>query len=119
MPKIMIVDDTSFMRLSIRKMLEKHNYEVIAEANDGKEAVRKYKECNPDLVTMDITMPDMSGIDALKLIRQHDPKAKVLMVSALGQDTFVRQAIVEGAASFLVKPFEEERLILAISSLVG
>lgn len=119
MAKIMIVDDASFMRLSIRKMLEKYNYEVIGEAIDGKDAVKKYFELHPDLVTMDITMPDMTGLEALKVIKQKDPSAKVLMISAMGQEGFVREAVMEGASSFLVKPFEEERLIKAVSALVG
>lgn len=111
MPKLMIVDDASFMRVTIRKMLENHDYEIVAEAGDGVEAVDLYKRCKPDVITMDITMPNMSGIEALKIIKQIDKNAKVIMVSAMGQETLIKEAVINGASSFIVKPFQKEKLI--------
>lgn len=115
----MIVDDTMFMRLSIRKMLEKHDFNIVGEAKNGLEAVELYKKLKPDIVTMDITMPEMSGIDALKNIISFDPKAKVVMISALGQETMVKEAIIFGAKTFIVKPFQEERIIQTLKKLLG
>lgn len=111
MPKVLIVDDTNFMRLSIRTMLEKNGFEIVGEAENGKVAIQKYIACKPDVVTMDITMPEMSGIEALKAIKQYDIKAKVVMVSAMGQEGLIKEAIIGGATSFLVKPFKEEDIV--------
>ncbi len=119
MKNVMIVDDTMFMRLSIRKMLEKYDFNVVGEAKNGLEAVDLYKKLKPDIVTMDITMPEMSGIDALKNIISFDPKAKVVMISALGQETMVKEAIILGAKTFIVKPFQEERIIQTLNKLLG
>lgn len=118
MSKIMIVDDASFMRLSIRRMLEKYDFDVIAEAVDGNDAVEKYKTNRPDLVTMDVTMPNMSGIDALKEIKKMDPHAKVVMVTAMGQEALIREAVMSGATSFIVKPFKEEKLIEVLTGIL-
>ena len=100
MKKVLIVDDAAFMRQSIRLILERNGYEVVGEAANGIEGVRKYKELMPDIVTLDITMPEMSGIDALKVICEFDPNAKVVMVSAMGQEILVKEAILNGAKSF-------------------
>ncbi|MCL2046301.1 MAG: response regulator [Oscillospiraceae bacterium] len=117
MAKVLIVDDAAFMRISIKNMLTKNGYEVIGEAENGLIGVELYKELQPDIVTMDITMPEMSGLDALKEIQKHDPQAKVVMVSAMGQEAMVREAIVSGAKGFIVKPFKEEGIIAAIKKL--
>jgi two-component system chemotaxis response regulator CheY len=117
MAKVLIVDDAAFMRISIKNMLVKHGYEVVGEAENGRVGVEKYKELVPDIVTMDITMPEMSGLDALKEIVKFNPKAKVIMVSAMGQEAMVRDAIISGAKGFIVKPFKEDGIIPAIKKL--
>lgn len=119
MARILIVDDAAFMRMMIKDILGKNGYEVVGEANDGMEAVEKYKELKPDLVTMDITMPEMDGIAALKEIRKIDPDAKVIMCSAMGQQAMVIDAIQAGAKDFIVKPFQADRVIEAIKKTVG
>ena len=117
MTRILIVDDAAFMRVAIKTMLERNGFEVVGEAENGAAGIKKYKECNPDIVTMDITMPEMSGIEALKAIRRHDPKAKVVMVSAMGQEGMIREAILHGAKSFIVKPFKEEHVIQTLAKI--
>ena len=109
--KVLIVDDAAFMRMVIRKLLEENGFEVVAEAENGEAAVEKYIAHKPDIVTMDITMPQMSGIEALKAIREYDDKAKVVIVSAMGQEVMVKEAILYGAKSFIVKPYKEEQVI--------
>jgi two-component system chemotaxis response regulator CheY len=104
---VLVVDDAAFMRLAIKNVLTKHGFNVVADAKNGQEGVEKYKEFKPDVVTMDITMPDMTGIEALKLIREFDPGAKVVMISAMGQESMVKEAILSGAKSFIVKPYKE------------
>lgn len=113
----MIVDDGAFMRVLIRGMLEKNGYAVVGEAENGRVAVQKYGELRPDVVTMDITMPEMNGIEALKEIIAIDPGANVVMVSAMGQDEFVKEAIDSGAKSFVVKPFDESGLISVLEAI--
>lgn len=113
----MIVDDASFMRISIKKMLESHNYEVVAEASDGAEAVEKFIQFNPEVITMDITMPVMTGIDALKEIKKINKNVKVVMVSAMGQENLIRDAIIHGASSFIVKPFQGDKLIEVLDGI--
>lgn len=115
--RILICDDATFMRYHIKNMLVKNGHEVAGEAVDGVEAVRKYKELKPDIVTMDITMPNMSGIDALKQIMQTDPDAKVIMLTAMGQEGLVKEAIISGAKNFIVKPFTESNLLKVISQI--
>lgn len=117
MAKVLIVDDAAFMRLSIRTMLEKNGFEIIGEAENGLEGVQKYKELNPDIVTMDITMPEMTGVDALKVIRAYDPNAKVVMLSAMGQECMIKEAVINGAKSFIVKPFKEEHIVKVLRGL--
>lgn len=117
MAKVLIVDDAAFMRIQIKNMLTKNGYEVAGEAENGKQAVEFFKELKPDVVTMDITMPEMSGLDALREIVKMDPGAKVVMVSAMGQEAMVRDAILSGAKGFIVKPFKEEGIIAAIKKL--
>jgi Response regulator containing CheY-like receiver, AAA-type ATPase, and DNA-binding domains len=117
MKKVLIVDDAAFMRFSIRSILEKAGYEVVGEAENGAVAVVKYKECHPDIVTMDITMPEMDGIQALKSIMKFDPKANVIMMSAMGQEPMVTESIISGAKNFIVKPFNANQVILAFNKL--
>jgi len=117
MARVLIVDDAAFMRIQIKNMLGKNGYEVAGEAENGQQAVEKYKELKPDVVTMDITMPEMNGLDALREIVKIDANAKVVMVSAMGQEAMVRDAIISGAKGFIVKPFKEEGIIAAIKKL--
>ncbi|TMV52042.1 response regulator [Paenibacillus mesophilus] len=117
--KILIVDDAAFMRMMIKEILSKNGYEVVGEAQDGSVAVEKYKELKPDLVTMDITMPEMDGIAALKEIKKFDSNAKVIMCSAMGQQAMVIDAIQAGAKDFIVKPFQADRVIEAIKKTLG
>ena len=119
MKKLLIVDDAAFMRLSIRNMLLKYDLEIVGEAVNGAIGVEMYKELHPDVVTVDITMPEMSGIEALKAIKAFDPQAKVIMVSAMGQEGIVKEAIISGAKTFIVKPFKEEFLYQTISKVLG
>jgi len=117
--RILIVDDAAFMRMMIRDILTKNGYEVVGEAQDGAQAIEKYKELVPDLITMDITMPEMDGIAALKEIRKIDSNAKVIMCSAMGQQAMVIDAIQAGAKDFIVKPFQADRVIEAIKKTLG
>ncbi len=117
--KILIVDDAAFMRMMIKDILTKNGFEVVGEANDGSQAIEKYKELKPDLVTMDITMPEMDGISALKEIKKTDGNAKVIMCSAMGQQAMVIDAIQAGAKDFIVKPFQADRVIEAIKKTLG
>lgn len=113
MAKVLIVDDAAFMRMMIKDILEKNGFEVVGEANNGIKAVELYKKEKPDVVTMDITMPDMDGIEAVKEIKSIDPDAKVIMCSAMGQQTMVMDAIKAGAKDFIVKPFQPDRVLEA------
>ncbi|MBU5483083.1 response regulator [Clostridium sp. MSJ-11] len=119
MAKVLIVDDAAFMRMMIKDILEKNGYEVIGEASNGIKAVELYKKERPDVVTMDITMPDMDGIQAVKEIKAMDPSAKIVMCSAMGQQTMVMDAIKAGAKDFIVKPFQSDRVLEAIKKVVG
>lgn len=107
----MVVDDAAVMRLILSKIFIEAGYEVVAEATTGNEAVIKYQQFKPDLVTMDITMPDMNGLNALKLIKKIDPDAKIIMCSAMGQRRLVLEALEAGALSFVVKPFDGQQVI--------
>ena len=117
MKRVLIVDDASFMRMSIKNMLANYDFEIVGEAENGVMAIEKYKELQPDIVTMDITMPEMDGLEALREIKKIDPGASVVMVSALGQEARMKEAIIYGAKWFIVKPFKEEMLISALSKL--
>ncbi|KZL94049.1 response regulator [Clostridium magnum] len=119
MAKVLIVDDAAFMRMMIKDILEKNGFQVVGEANNGIKAVELYKKERPDVVTMDITMPDMDGIDAVKEIKAFDPAAKIIMCSAMGQQTMVMDAIKAGARDFIVKPFQPDRVLEAIKKVVG
>lgn len=116
---ILICDDAAFMRMMIKDILTKNGYNVAGEAENGLKAVEKYNETKPDLVMMDITMPEMDGIQALKKIKEADPNATVIMCSAMGQQAMVIEAIQSGAKDFIVKPFQADRVLEAIKKVVG
>lgn len=116
---VLVVDDAAFMRLAIKNVLEKNEFKVVADAKNGVEAIQKYIEFKPDIVTMDITMPDMSGIDALKKIMEYDPNAKIVMVSAMGQERMVKEAILNGAKNFIVKPYKEEHIVQTLRKVAA
>lgn len=117
--RILIVDDAAFMRMMIKDILTKNGYEVVGEAENGAVGVKLYKELKPDLVTMDITMPEMDGITAVKAIKKIDPAANIIMCSAMGQQMMVMEAIQAGARDFIVKPFQQERVIQAVKKAIG
>ena len=117
MKRVLIVDDAAFMRMSIRKMLEENGFEIVGEAENGLMAIEKYQELQPEVVTMDITMPEMDGLEALKKIKKIDPAASIVMVSALGQEARMKEAIIYGAKGFIVKPFKEEIIVSALAKL--
>jgi two-component system chemotaxis response regulator CheY len=117
--RILIVDDAAFMRMMIKNIVSKHGYEVVGEAENGAIAVELYKEFRPDLVTMDITMPEMDGVEGVKNIRQFDPEAKIIMCSAMGQQAMVMEAIQAGAKDFIVKPFQQDRILQAIERVLA
>ena len=119
MAKILTVDDAAFMRKVIKDTLTKNGYTEVFEAVDGADAVEKFSEIGPDLVVMDITMPNMDGLEALKAIRAADANANVVMCSAMGQETMVIDAIRSGAKDFIVKPFKPERVLKTVTSIVG
>jgi two-component system chemotaxis response regulator CheY len=115
--RIMITDDALFMRVTLKNILTQHGLEVVAEASNGREAVELYEKHKPDLVFMDITMPEMDGLEALKAIRAKDPNAKVVMCTAMGQNQIVVEAIQAGAKDFIVKPFQPERILEAVQKV--
>jgi len=116
---ILIVDDASFMRMMIKDILTKNGFEVVGEAENGAKAVEKFKELDPELVIMDITMPEMDGIQAVKEIKSVDPNVKIVMCSAMGQQAMVIEAIQAGAKDFIVKPFQADRVIEAVKKVLG
>jgi len=117
--KILITDDAAFMRMMIKNIVTKAGYEVIGEAENGAQAVEMYKEHKPDLVTMDITMPEMDGIQTVKAIKEIDPNANIVMCSAMGQQAMVMEAIQAGAKDFIVKPFQQDRILQTIERIIG
>lgn len=114
---VLIVDDAAFIRSTLTQMLEKNGYEIVGTAEEGATALQKYSELRPDIVTMDVNMPGINGIEVLKQIKALNASAKVVMITANGQDAIIREAIVGGAANFIVKPFNEARLIEVFSRL--
>ena len=119
MANILVVDDAVFMRTIIKNILNNGEHKVIGEASNGKEAYEKYKELQPDLVTMDITMPEVDGLQALKDIKSDYPQAKVLMCTAMGQQAMVVEAIQAGAKDFIVKPFQADRVLEAVKKAMA
>lgn len=116
---ILIVDDASFMRMMIKDILSKNGFTILGEAENGLKAIEKYKELNPDLVIMDITMPEMDGIQAVKEIKKINNNAKIIMCSAMGQQAMVIEAIQAGAKDFIVKPFQADRVVEAVKKVLS
>ncbi len=116
---ILIVDDAAFMRAMLKRILEDAGFEIVGEAVNGREAVQLYEELNPDLVTLDMVMPEMGGMEALQAIRAHDRKAKVVIVSAVDQRENLLEAIRSGATEYIVKPFDESRVMKAVRRALG
>ena len=117
--KILVVDDAAFMRMMIKDILSKNGYDVVGEAENGAVAITKYKDLIPDLVIMDITMPEVDGIQAVKEIKKINVDAKIIMCSAMGQQAMVIESIQAGARDFIVKPFQAERVIEAVKKVLG
>ena len=118
MARILVADDASFMRQMIREIVEAQGHEVVGEASDGDEVVEEWKRLHPDVVTMDIVMPRRSGIDAVKSIIELDRKARIVMCSALGQESLVKEALQAGARDFIVKPFKPDAVISTLAKVV-
>ena len=116
---ILVVDDAAFMRMMIKDILTKNGYNVVGEAENGAKAMEKYNELKPNLVLMDITMPEVDGIQALKNIKAADANAKIIMCSAMGQQAMVIEAIQSGAKDFIVKPFQADRVLEAVKKVIG
>lgn len=116
---ILLVDDAAFMRMMLKDILVKNGYDVVGEAENGAKAVEKYKELKPNLVIMDITMPEMDGIQAAKAIKGDDGNATIIMCSAMGQQAMVIEAIQAGAKDFIVKPFQPDRVLEAVKKVIG
>lgn len=117
MKRVLIVDDAMFMRHTLKTMLERNNYEIIGMAEDGAEAITMCKKLNPDIITLDITMPKKSGLEALGEIKQFNDEVKIVMITAMGQEPMVKEAIVSGASNFVVKPFKEKKIIDVLDRL--
>lgn len=118
MAQLLVIDDAKFMRMTLSNILSRAGHEVVGEGENGKEAIELYRKLNPDLVIMDITMPIMSGLDAVKAIKQEFSSAKVIMCSAMGQQKMVVEAIEAGAKDFIVKPFDESRVLDAVNRVL-
>jgi two-component system chemotaxis response regulator CheY len=119
MGRILVVDDTLFMRTLLKNILTTGGHEIVGEAEDGDIGVSKYQELKPDIVTMDVVMPKMNGIEALKAIKSLDPNAKVIMCTAVGQEQMVKLAIKSGARGYIVKPFQAPKVLEEIGSVLG
>ena len=117
--RILITDDAAFMRMMLKDILSKNGYEIAGEAENGKVAIEKYNELKPDLVTLDITMPELDGLGALKGIKAADPNAVCIMCSAMGQQAMVIESIQAGAKDFIVKPFQADRVLEAVKKAIG
>lgn len=119
MARVLVCDDSAFMRLMLKKVLMEIGHEIVDEASDGKQAVQLYRQHKPDLTTMDITMPVMDGIQAVGLIREEDPRAKIIMVTAIGQKAIITDALKAGASSFIVKPFEPNEIKSVVKKVLA
>lgn len=117
--RVMVVDDSMFMRLVIKDILEQAGHEIVGEATNGREAVERYLQCWPDVVTMDITMPEMDGIQAVKEIMRRHPKARIIMCTAMGQKAHLLDAIHAGAMGFVIKPFDKDRVLEELRRVLG
>ncbi len=119
MVDVLIVDDSLYLRVMIKKILKKLGHNVVAEASNGKEAIEAFKQHTPDLVTMDVVMPELNGLLAIKNIMQIQPKANIIVVTALGHEPMIRQAIKLGAKDFVIKPFKQDELIQAVEGVLA
>jgi len=117
--RVLITDDALFMRVTLKNILTKNGYEVVGEACNGRESVEMYKSLMPDVVTMDITMPEMDGISAVREIKKVDANAKVIMCTAMGQKNMVMEAVQAGAKDFIIKPFQPEKVLESVQKLIG
>ncbi|SEO70550.1 two-component system, chemotaxis family, response regulator CheY [Amphibacillus marinus] len=117
MARILVTDDAAFMRMQLKNIFQSLGHEVVGEAENGQVAIDMYNEVKPDLVTMDITMPELNGVEAVKEIKKHDPNATIVMCSAMGQQQMVLEAIQAGAKDFIVKPFDQDRIKQAIEKI--
>ncbi len=117
--RVLITDDALFMRVTLKNILEKGGYEVAGEASNGRESVEMYQQVKPDLVTMDITMPELDGISAVREIKKSDPNANIIMCTAMGQKQMVLEAVAAGAKDFIVKPFQPDKVIEALQKIIG
>lgn len=117
--RILVTDDALFMRVTLKNILTNGGYEVVGEASNGKESVQLYQQTQPDLVTMDITMPEMDGITAVREIRKQFPNANIIMCTAMGQKNMVMEAVTAGAKDFIVKPFQPEKVLEAVQKIIG
>ena len=117
--RVLITDDALFMRVTLKNILTKNGYEVVGEASNGRESVEMYKSLMPDVVTMDITMPEMDGITAVREIKKVDSNAKVIMCTAMGQKNMVMEAVQAGAKDFIIKPFQPEKVLESVQKLIG
>lgn len=116
--KVLLVDDAKFMRMILKGILQEADFEVVGEASNGEEAIKMYQDIRPDLVTMDIVMPGMTGVEVVRRIKEIDPVAKVLMVSAMGQQTLVAESIEAGACDFIVKPFVPDEVLEKVQKIL-
>lgn len=116
---VLIADDLAFIKIVLRDILEKSGFRVVGEASNGREAIARYLDTRPDVVLMDITMPEMDGLTALKKIRELDPAARVIMCSAIGQQRLIIQAIEMGAKDYIVKPFQPQRVVSALKKALN
>lgn len=119
MARVLVVDDAAFMRMLVKKILTQAGHQIVGEASNGKEAVEKYKQLKPDLVTMDIVMPEMDGITAVKEIMKIDPNAKIIMITAVGQEAKVMEALKSGAKGYIVKPFQAPKVIEEVNRVLS
>ncbi|NJE53928.1 response regulator [Thermococcus sp. 21S9] len=119
MARVLVVDDAAFMRMLLKKILTQGGHQVVGEASNGKEAVEKYKELKPDVVTMDIVMPEMDGITAVREIKKIDPNAKIIMITAVGQESKVMEALKAGASGYIVKPFQAPKVLEEINRVLS
>ncbi len=117
--KVLVVDDAAFMRMLLKDMITKAGYEIAGEAASGKEAIEKYRDLNPDVVTMDTMMPEMNGVEATKEIMRLNPNAKVIICSAMGQQVMVMEAMQAGARDFMVKPFRQDKVMETLSKVMN